>query len=228
MAVGTFNVFEAAALAKTPRLVAASSSSIYGLAEYFPTDERHHPYANNTLYGAAKVFGESMLASFAETHGLNYVSLRPFNVYGPRMDIHGVYTEVLVRWIERIERGTPPIIFGDGAQSMDFVYVEDVARAFLLAASTEAASMAFNVASGAETTLKQLAEMLLAAMGSSLPIEYQAPRTISPVARRLADTRLARERLGFQARVGLAEGLAKLVSWWRARAAESLTVRVGT
>ena len=229
MAVGAFNVFEAAALAKTPRLVAASSSSIYGLAENFPTVERHHPYANNTLYGAAKMFGEGMLASLNETHGIEHVSLRPFNVYGPRMDIHGAYTEVLVRWMERICRGAPPIIFGDGAQSMDFVYVEDVARAFVLAATADVPGMVFNIASGTETTLRQLAEMLLEAMDSNLPIEYQAARTVSPVTRRLANTRLARERLGFEARVGLSEGLDRLVAWWRdARAPPQSTARART
>ncbi len=215
MALGTFNVFEAAALAKVDRVIAASSSSIYGLAERFPTDERHHPYANTTLYGAAKIFGEGLLASLRETHGLDHVSLRPFNVYGPRMDIHGAYTEVLVRWMERISRGEPPIIFGDGSQSMDFVYVEDVARAFVIAASGDVSGMVFNVASGTETTLRELAERLLAVMGSSLSIEYQPARAVSAVTRRIADTRLARERLGFCAEVGLAEGLGRMVEWWR-------------
>ena len=215
MAAGAFNVFEAAALAKVSRVVAASSSSIYGMAEHFPTGERHHPYANNTLYGAAKIFGEGMLSSLRETHGLELVSLRPFNVYGPRMDIHGAYTEVLVRWMERIGRGEPPMIFGDGAQSMDFVYVDDVARAFVLAAREDVGGMVFNVASGTETTLKELAEMLLAVMGSRLPIEYQPARAVSAVPRRLADVRLARERLGFKSEVGLQEGLCRLVSWWR-------------
>ncbi len=229
MATGAFNVFEAAEAAKVTRLVAASSSSIYGMAERFPTDETHHPYANTTLYGAAKLFSEGLLASFREMYGFDYVALRPFNVYGPRMDVHGVYTEVLVRWMQRIDRGEAPIIFGDGAQSMDFVYVEDVARAFVLAASANVGGMVFNVASGIETTLKELAEMLLAVMGSDLAIEYQPARAVSAVSRRLADTRLARERLGFEARVGLAEGLGGLVAWWQrekesASAANRVTV----
>ena len=106
------------------KLVAASSASVYGLAEDFPTREDHHPYANDTLYGAAKVFNEGLLRSFHAMHGLDYVALRYFNVYGPRMDIHGVYTEVLVRWMERIDAGQPPLIFGDGLQTMDFVFVD--------------------------------------------------------------------------------------------------------
>ena len=124
---GTFNVLEAAVKAGVKRLVAASSASVYGLAEEFPTTERHHPYNNCTLYGAAKTFNEGLLRSFHDMYGLNYVALRYFNVYGPRMDIYGAYTEVLIRWMERIAAGQPPLIFGDGTQTMDFIYVEDIA-----------------------------------------------------------------------------------------------------
>ncbi len=111
------------------KLVASSTASVYGLAEEFPTDERHHPYNNRTLYGAIKVFNEGLLRSFNDMYGLAYVALRYFNVYGPRMDVHGKYTEVLIRWMERIAAGEPPLIFGDGKQTMDFVYVADIARA---------------------------------------------------------------------------------------------------
>lgn len=215
MADGTFNVLEAAVAARVGRVVAASSASIYGMAERFPTDETHHPYGNRTLYGAAKVFNEGLLTSFRDMYGLDYVALRPFNVYGPRMDVHGAYTEVLIRWMERIDRGESPVIFGDGAQSMDFVFVEDVARAFVLAAGADAAGMVMNVASGTETSLNELALTLLGVMGSDLPVEYGPERALTAVPRRLADTRLARERLGFEARVGLTEGLERLVAWWR-------------
>ena len=102
---GTFNVLEAAAEHKVDKVVAASSASVYGLAEEFPTTERHHHHNNDTFYGAAKSFNEGMLRSFRAMYGLDYVALRPFNVYGPRMDIHGVYTEVLIRWMERIADG---------------------------------------------------------------------------------------------------------------------------
>ena len=150
---GTFNVIEAAARRGVRKVVAASSASVYGLAEQFPTAENHHPYANDTLYGAAKVFNEGLLRSFHAMSGLDYVALRYFNVYGPRMDIHGVYTEVLVRWMERIAAGKPPLIFGDGSQTMDFVYVEDIARANVLAADADVDDEVFNVASGVETSL---------------------------------------------------------------------------
>ena len=99
------------------------------MAEEFPTTERQHPYDNRTLYGAAKAFNEGLLRTFNDMYGLDYVAFRYFNVYGNRMDIHGRYTEVLIRWMERLESGQPPIVFGDGQQTMDFVHVRDVARA---------------------------------------------------------------------------------------------------
>lgn len=215
LADGTFNVLEAAVQAGVQKVVAASSASVYGLAEEFPTTERHHPYNNRTLYGAAKAFDEGLLRSFHAMYGLNYVALRYFNVYGPRMDIHGAYTEVFIRWMERIAAGRPPLILGDGTQTMDFVYVEDVARANVLAAKAAASDEVFNVASGTESSLNDLAEGLLAVMGSDLRPEYGPERKVNPVPRRLADTRRAREALGFEARVGLVDGLRRLVGWWQ-------------
>jgi UDP-glucose 4-epimerase len=213
---GTYNVIEAAAEAKVRKMVAASSASIYGLAETFPTTEQHHPYANDTLYGAAKMFNEGLLRSMRTMSGLDYVALRYFNVYGPRMDVHGLYTEVLVRWMERISEGKPPLIFGDGQQTMDFVYIGDVARANLAAAESDATDAVFNVASGAETSLLDLAQMLLKVMDSDLSVEHGPERAVNGVTRRLASTELAREELGFEAEVDLEEGLTRLVEWWRA------------
>jgi UDP-glucose 4-epimerase len=216
MADGTFNVLEAAVAAKVKKVAAASSASIYGMADRFPISEDHYPYRNTTLYGATKIFNEGLLASFWDMYGLEYTALRPFNVYGPRMDIHGAYTEVLVRWMDRIERGLPPIIFGDGSQSVDLIFVEDVARAFLLAAAPGHRGEAYNIAGGVETSLHQLAEVLLKAMESNLAIEYGPERKLTAVPRRVADTSKAREQLGFEARVGLDEGLCRLIAWWRA------------
>jgi UDP-glucose 4-epimerase len=219
MVDGTYNVIEAALAEKVRRIVAASSASIYGLAEQFPTEESHHPYANDTLYGAAKTFNEGLLRSFTAMQGLDYVALRYFNVYGPRMDIHGVYTEVLVRWMERIEAGEPPLILGDGSQTMDFVYIGDVARSNVLAASADVSDEVFNVASGSETSLLELAQMLIEVMGADVEVEHGPERSVNKVPRRLADTRAARERLGFEAEVDLEEGLRLLVDWWRAERA---------
>ncbi len=133
MCDGSFNVVDAAQAAGVKKVVAASSASIYGLADTFPTREDHHPYNNRTWYGASKMMLEGLLRSFNDMYGLPYVALRYFNVYGPRMDIHGKYTEVLIRWMERIAAGQPPLILGDGKQTMDFVYIDDVARANVLA-----------------------------------------------------------------------------------------------
>ena len=216
LADGTFNVVAAAAAAGVAKVVAASSASVYGLAETFPTTESHHPYANDTIYGAAKVFNEGLLRSFHAMSGLDYVALRYFNVYGPRMDVHGVYTEVLVRWMERIAVGKPPLIFGDGLQTMDFIFVADIARANLAAMEADVTDEVFNVASGVETSLRELAEALLAVMGSDLEIEFGPERSVNKVSRRLADTSAARERIGFEAEVGVADGLQRLVAWWRA------------
>jgi UDP-glucose 4-epimerase len=212
---GTYEVVEAAPDAGVRKVVAASSASVYGLAEQFPTSERHHPYANDTLYGAAKTFNEGLLRSFHAMRGLDYVALRYFNVYGPRMDIYGLYTEVLIRWMERIEAGQPPLILGDGAQTMDFVFTEDIARANLLAASADVTDEVFNIGSGTETSLRELADALLRAMGSDLPLEFGPPRGVNAVTRRLADVSAAAERLGWKAEITLDEGLRRLVTWWR-------------
>ncbi len=215
LADGTFNVLEAAVEAGVKKVVAASSASIYGLADEFPTAERHHPFNNRTLYGAAKTFNEGLLRSFNDMYGLPYVALRYFNVYGPRMDVHGAYTEVLIRWMERIAQGLPPLILGDGTQTMDFVYVEDIARANVLAARASVTDEVFNVATGVETSLNDLARQLLGVMGSTLKPEYGPPRTVNPVPRRLASTEKAARLLGFTAQTTVEQGLRKLVDWWR-------------
>jgi len=222
LALGTYNVIEGAVRAGVSRIVAASSASVLGLAETFPTPETHHPYNNRTIYGAAKSFNEALLRSFAEMNRLQYVALRYFNVYGPRMDVHGAYTEVLIRWMERIASGQPPIVFGDGSQTMDFVHVRDIARANILAAKSDMTDEVFNIASGTETSLRELARTLCEVMGSSLSVEHAPPRQVNPVSRRLADTQKAKRLLGFEAEIPLEQGLRDLVAWWReARALET-------
>ena len=212
---GTFNVLEAAVQAGVSKVVAASSASVYGLAETFPTTERHHPYNNRTIYGAAKAFNEGLLRSFNEMYGLPYVALRYFNVYGPRMDAYGAYTEVFIRWMERIATGQAPVIFGDGSQTMDFVHVRDIARANVLAAAADVSDQVFNVASGRETSLRQVLDILMHVMKASAPLEHAAERKINPVPRRLADVTRAKALLGFEATVPIEEGLRSLVEWWK-------------
>jgi UDP-glucose 4-epimerase len=214
LANGTFNILEAAALNRVKKVIAASSASVYGLADTFPTTENHHGYNNRTLFGAMKAFNEALLRSFHEMYGINYVALRYFNVYGPRMDTHCSCTEVLMRWMERLAQRQPCVIFGDGTETVDFIYVEDVARANVLAANSNVTDEVINVATGVETTLNQLAAALGQAMGSSIPPEHAPRRKGNGVPRRLADTRKAKQLLNFSAQVSLEEGLSRLVSWW--------------
>jgi UDP-glucose 4-epimerase len=225
MVNATYDLLRLCVELEVRKVVMASSASIYGMAEDFPTAEDHHPFGNRTLYGAAKSFGEGLLRSFNDMYGLDYVALRYFNVYGPRMDIHGRYTEVMVRWMERIAAGQPPIIFGDGLQTMDMVHVRDVARANILAARAPATDVVFNVGSESETSLIDLARELARAMGRPdlVPV-HEAERSVNPVPRRLASGAAAARELGFRPVVDRAEGVRDLVSWWRsetAAAAES-------
>jgi UDP-glucose 4-epimerase len=212
---GTFVVLDVARQVGVRKVVAASSASVYGLADRFPTDEQHHPYNNRTLYGSAKLFNEGLMRSFNEQYGLEYVALRYFNVYGPRMDMHGAYTEVFIRWMENIEAGRPPMIFGDGTQTMDFIYADDIARANILAARAPVSDAVYNIASGTEFSLNECAGMLLQVMKSPLKVEYGEARKVNGVTRRLASTWRAEQEIGFQAVVPFEMGLSRLVDWWR-------------
>ncbi len=216
MVAATYDLMDACVQAGVRKVVMASSASVYGMAEQFPTTERQNPYKNRTLYGAAKAFGEGLLRSFNDMFGLDYIALRYFNVYGPRMDLHGRYTEVLVRWMERLDAGQPPTIFGDGLQTMDMIHVADVARANILAAVAESSDIALNVGSGTETSLLDLSRILAGVMGRpGIAPVFQPTRAVNPVPRRLAGTAAARQCIGFVAEVPLGEGLADLVAWWR-------------
>lgn len=213
---GTFNVLESCVKHKIKKLVFASSASIYGQADIFPTQEDYPPYNNYTLYGAAKMANELMCRSFNHMYGLNYIALRFFNIYGPRMDAHGKYTEVLVRWYHMIKEGKVPVIFGDGKQTMDFIYIEDIARANIMALKSNAANDVFNVASGKETSLEELCRLLLKTMGSGLKPQYipmPEERRKVEVLRRLADVSKAEKAIGFKAKVSLEDGLRHLVAW---------------
>lgn len=217
MVNGTFELIELCVKHDVEKIVAASSASMYGAAEELPTTERESPYRNRSLYGTAKAFNEGLLRAYNDLHGLDYVALRYFNVYGSRMGIHGRDTEMLVRWIERVEAGRPPIIFGDGKQTKDFVHVRDVARANILAARANVTDEVFNVGSGTETSLVQLAEALVSVMGRrGLAPEFAPERWVNPVPRWVASTGKAERLLDFHATVSLERGLAELVKWWRA------------
>jgi UDP-glucose 4-epimerase len=217
MVQSTFDLLELCVEHEVEKVIAASSASVYGMAEEFPTTENHHPYNNRTFYGAAKAFNEGLLRTFNDMNALDYVAFRYFNVYGPRMDIYGRYTEVLIRWMERLDAGQPPIIFGNGRQTMDCVHVRDVARANILGAKADVGDEVFNIASGAETSLLQLAQSLARAMGQAeVNPEFAPERSVNPVPRRLASTARAERLLGFRIEIALEEGLRELVDWWRA------------
>lgn len=209
---GTSHILEAAVRHGIRKIVAASSASVYGNPSYLPMDEQH-PFNNRTLYGAGKIANEQMLRAYNEMFQLPYVALRYFNLYGPRMDLDGVYTEVLVRWMDAIEAGTPPRIFGDGTQSMDFVYIEDVARANLAALTSDVSDDVFNVGTGVQTTLNELCELLLKITGSGLRPEYREARKVNNVQARRAAVDKAASMLGFRAQTNLKDGLRALLAW---------------
>lgn len=218
MVDATFDLLELCLHANIRKVVFASSASVYGMADVFPTTEWQNAYNNRTLYGAAKAFGEGLLRSFNEMYDLDYVAFRYFNVYGPGMDLHGKYTEVLIRWMDSIARGEPPRIFGDGLQTMDFVHVDDVARANVLGAVLPISDTVLNIGSETETSLRDLAAKLAKVMGREdlVPV-HVGDNPVNPVRRRLADTFLARTKLNFKPCVSLEDGLEDLVSWWRSR-----------
>jgi len=220
---GSLNVFEAAIENGVKKVIAASSASVYGEPSYLPIDESH-PFNNRTMYGAGKIANEQMLQALRDTSGLDYIALRPFNVYGPRMDLVGVYTEVLIRWLDAIESNSPPLIFGDGKQAMDFVYVGDVARANLLAAQSDVTDEAFNVGTGTQVTLSELCMLLLRLTGSGLKPEYREARKVANVKRRQASPEKAEKILGFKAMTTIEEGLQELIRWREERKAADLAV----
>jgi UDP-glucose 4-epimerase len=215
MSDGTFNVLEAAVKHKVSKVVAASSASVYGEPDTLPIEETH-PYNNRTLYGAAKIALEHYLRAFNEMSRLPYVALRYFNLYGPRMDMTGVYTEVMVRWMDRIAAGQRPVIFGNGEQAMDFVFVDDAARANVMALESTVTDDVLNVATGVETTLLELCTLITAAMGRpDLAPEFQAERKVNPVKRRRGGTDKAKRLMGFATEVPLRGGIERLVAWRR-------------
>ena len=208
-ALGTYNVIEAARQGHVGKVVFSSSASVYGDALAIPIAEEH-PFNNRTLYGATKIAGEQFFRAFYDQHGLDYVGLRYMNVYGPRMDDKGAYVSVIVKVLDRIESGEPPLIFGDGSQSYDFVHVTDVARANILALKSEATDVLLNIGTGISTTIAELVERLLALSGSTLRPDYLPDQGMF-VKTRVGSTEAAERTIGFRAAVGLEKGLASLV-----------------
>jgi UDP-glucose 4-epimerase len=209
---GTLNVLESCVKHKVKKLVAASSASVYGEPSYLPIDEGH-PFNNRTMYGAGKIANEQMYRAFFTTYGLPYVAFRYFNAYGPRMDTTGVYTEVMIRWMDAIEANQPPLIFGTGKQSMDFIYVGDIARANLQAVRSNVTDECFNVGTGIQTSLEQLCNLMVRITKSRVVPEYREARAVGNVQARRAAVDKAERMLDFVAKVGLEQGLEELIRW---------------
>jgi len=215
--LGTWNVVEACLEAGVKRVVYSSSASVYGNALSTPMTE-DHPFNNRTTYGATKIANEQMLRAMYEQHQLPYVGFRYMNIYGPRMDYRGTYVSVIMKVLDRIFAGQPPVIYGDGSQVYDFVYIEDVAEANILGMRADCADENFNIGMGVGTSINELVDMLLELTGSSLRPEYR-PQEQSFVTRRIGSVDKAERLLGFVATTPLREGLAKVVAWRQAQAA---------
>jgi UDP-glucose 4-epimerase len=208
---GTFNVLEACRDHGVERLVYSSSASVYGDAVEIPMTE-DHPFNNRTFYGATKIAGEAMCRAFNDRYGLNYVGLRYMNVYGARQDYKGTYIAVIMKMLDRIDAGLPPILYGDGSQAYDFIYVSDCASANVCALKSDATDRFYNVGSGTRTSLRELAEMILELTGSSLTIQYE-PQGKTFVTNRIGSTGLAERDLGFRTTIELRDGLERLIAW---------------
>ena len=214
MLASTFNLAELCVKHKVKKVIYSSSASIYGLAQNFPTPETDNPYDNQTFYGAAKQFGEQLFRSFKFMYGLDYVALRYFNAYGPRMDTDGKYTEVMIKWLDCIQSNNSPLIYGDGSTTMDFVYVKDIAKANVSALLSEITDESFNIGNCEETSLKELLEVLLKVNNSMLEPEYREENTVNPVSKRLANINKAKLMLDFSPTYNLEEGLKELSEWY--------------
>lgn len=211
---GTFNVIEAAIKQKVKRVVYSSSASVYGDALEIPMTE-DHPYNNFTFYGATKIAGEHMFKSLGRRYGLDWVGLRYMNVYGPRQDYKGAYIAVMMKILDNIEQGIPPVVYGDGSQQYDFIDVTDIARANVKAMQASVTGKNYNVGRGIGTSIKELTELLLRLTGSDLPIEYK-PAGQTFVTNRIGSIVAAERDLGFRWTVDLEEGMRNLIAWRKA------------
>lgn len=208
---GTFNVLEACVKHGVKKLIYSSSASVYGDAVELPMTE-DHIYNNKTFYGASKIAGEHMCRSFYHRYGLDFAGLRYMNVYGARQDYKGTYIAVIMKILDRLEKGLPPMVYGDGSQSYDFIYVRDIARANICAMKSTATNEFYNVGSGTQTSIKELAEKILALTGSDLQIQYE-PSGQTFVSNRIGCPKKAIEQIGFKTTIELEEGLKELIAW---------------
>jgi UDP-glucose 4-epimerase len=198
---------------------------VYGDAVEEPMTE-DHPFNFENFYGATKVAGEAMLRALHKRFGLDYVGLRYMNVYGPRQDYRGAYIAVIMRMLDAIDRGEPLVLYGDGTQAYDFVYVGDCALANVCAMKSNATDRFYNVGTGIRTSLREIAALVLELTGSDVGIRYQ-PEGTTFVKNRIGSTERARDEIGFSAQVPLEEGLARLIEWRSAHKEEVEARRAG-
>jgi UDP-glucose 4-epimerase len=213
-AEGTLNVALAVAASRVDRFVHVSSSEVFGSAEYAPMDESH-PTQPTTVYGAAKLAGETAVRSVASMTGIRAVIARPFNMYGPRSHAEGDAGEIIPRTIVRALRGLPPIIYGDGKQTRDFLHVRDAIGCLRSLADCDAAiGRAANIGSGCEVTMNDLCSAIASGSGHPELIAEHQPARPADVRRLVADHRLATELVDFHPAVPIEEGLADTIAWF--------------
>lgn len=206
---GSFNVFKAANEAGVDKLVFASSASVYGNPKYLPMDE-NHPYDPITPYCVSKIAGEYFLKIFGR-QGLKYNILRYFNVYGPRQSVDAFYTSVIINFMKKVRKNDPPVICGDGSQSMDFVNVHDVVEANVLAADSDVYGEIFNVGSGTSTSIGELAKLIVELFNKNLKAVYEKEKIIT-VRRRQAKISKIRQLLKFEPKISLKDGLGEVAN----------------
>ncbi|MFC9559109.1 NAD-dependent epimerase/dehydratase family protein [Agromyces sp. NPDC056965] len=206
--VGSHNVFAAAADLGVKRIVAASSASVYGDPEKLPMheDDKLNPL---TPYCIGKRTDEDLLGYYGRSKDLPWIALRFFNVYGEGQKTTAYYTSVINHFVNRLKNGEPPVIDGEGKQSMDFIHVKDIARAVVLSLTSEQSKMPINVGTGIDTTVAELAEILIDAVGVDVEAQFNARPVL--VTRRAADVERARTVLGFEASIPVREGMTALV-----------------
>ena len=204
---GTLNLLEAARKHDVKRFVYASSAAVYGDPVGLPIIE-DHPTRPKNVYGATKLAGEALVSAYGGNYGLSTAVLRYFNVYGPRMRA-GPYSGVIRKFIEAVLTGKPITIFGDGEQTRDFIYVEDVARANLVALESGATGV-YNIGTGVPTRIADLAHIVMKVAGKEAPMKHALPRP-GDIKHSYADISKARKELGWSPKTGLEEGLRKTI-----------------
>ncbi|HSR51417.1 MAG TPA: SDR family oxidoreductase [Acidobacteriota bacterium] len=210
---GTLNVLQASRKCGAAKVVMASTTAVYGDDPELPKRESMRP-SPISPYAAGKLAGEAYGEVYARLYGLPTVALRYFNVYGPRQDPQSQYAAVIPNFITRMTGGKPPVIYGDGEQSRDFIFVEDVVRANLAAARSEASGVVLNIASGASFSLKQIVELLNEILESKLDPVFETVRR-GDIKHSSADVSKARSAIGFEAQVSFKDGLSRAVEYYR-------------